>query len=235
MKHNSSLFFTEGIFDDKLTVEVSNIWSTAQAPQVAQDWLSSNPGFQWRGEWRKQGSQSLIDVYRTPPQIDFGHVSPDHKAMLAELAQILAQAKPDITSYLKQLPAVGSQEICKQVVDRLPVKMKKVQYLNQEDSFADQMKSLKTMNSLKHRREVMQRIVDIMARYLQYNRGYPVRPVDFDLISLSLRQALCCNPEETFEFVPKEKDEDIQEAELEGLDDFLLKDQDDDPSIIEQL
>ena len=32
VKHNSSLFFTEGIFDDKLTVEVANIWSAAQAP-----------------------------------------------------------------------------------------------------------------------------------------------------------------------------------------------------------
>ena len=126
-------------------------------------------------------------------------------------------------------------EVCRQAVERLPVKVKKVQYLNQEDSFADQMKSLRTMNSLKHRREVTQRLVDIMARYLQYNRGYPVRPIDFEILELSLRQALCCNPEEVFEFVPKEKDEEIQEAELEGLDDFLLRDQDEDPSLLEQL
>jgi len=35
VKHNSSQFFAEGIFDDKLTVEVASIWSGAQAPQAA--------------------------------------------------------------------------------------------------------------------------------------------------------------------------------------------------------
>ena len=31
-KHNSSFFFSEGIMDDKLTVEVGAIWSAAHAP-----------------------------------------------------------------------------------------------------------------------------------------------------------------------------------------------------------
>lgn len=129
VKHNSSLFFAEGLFDDKMTVEVPPIWSGAQAPQAAQDWLAKNPGFQWRGEWRKQGSQSFLEVYRAPPPVDFARISEDQRAMLAELSGYLAGAKADIQQYLRA-PAAAAGDVCKAVVDLLPVKMKKVQYLN---------------------------------------------------------------------------------------------------------
>jgi hypothetical protein len=46
---------------------------------------------------------------------------------------------------------------------------------------------------------------------------------------------LTFQPDDVYEFKEKVKDEEIKEAELEGLDDFLLQDQDEDPTLLDQL
>ncbi len=40
---------------------------------------------------------------------------------------------------------------------------------------------------------------------------------------------------ELYDFNPKDVDEEIKEAELEGLDDFLLMQQNEDPTLLDQL
>jgi hypothetical protein len=114
--------------------------------------------------------------------------------------------------------------VAKDVLDLLPIKISKVQNLNQEDSFADQMKSLNTMKSASHRRELRFRIIELFAKYLQRNRGGHLlnKKMNFNMVCLSLKQALVCNPDDVYEFSDREIDEEIKEAELEGLDDFLL-------------
>ena len=51
--------------EEKRTVEVGCIWNDDHAKQVAQDWLSKNPGYVWKGEYRTTvpGVMSVLDVY----------------------------------------------------------------------------------------------------------------------------------------------------------------------------
>jgi hypothetical protein len=54
--------------------------------------------------------------------------------------------------------------------------------------------------------------------------------LDFECVALSLKQSLCVNNDELYEFPDRDKIEEIKEAELEGLDDFLLQNQDNTPA-----
>lgn len=46
--------------------------------------------------------------------------------MLGQLAGILAQARPEIQGWLRQLPSLSPQEVCRQAIEKLPDRMKKV-------------------------------------------------------------------------------------------------------------
>lgn len=46
--------------------------------------------------------------------------------------------------------------------------------------------------------------------------------MDYDKLCLSMKQALACSADDMYEFAERDKNEEIKEAELEGLDDFLL-------------
>lgn len=78
------------------------------------------------------------------------------------------------------------------------------------------------MKSSLHKKQVQARIAEAFGRFVQYARGGdpPTLPLDFDGATLALKQALAFNPDEFFEF--QERSEEIKEAELERLDDFLL-------------
>ena len=81
------------------------------------------------------------------------------------------------------------------------------------------------------------RVVEQISKFLDRNRGlYQLRdmPINFDLIVKSVKQALVYTKGDEYELQDRDVHEHIKEAELQGLDDFLLdnQDQQDDPSLL---
>ena len=79
-----------------------------------------------------------------------------------------------------------------------------------------------------------------ISKFLDRNRGlYQLRdmPINFDLIVKSVKQALVYTKGDEYELQDRDVHEHIKEAELQGLDDFLLdnQDQQDDPSLLAEL
>lgn len=70
---------------------------------------------------------------------------------------------------------------------------------------------------------VRSKVIEDVARFLETNLNKG-SPLDFDTVSLSIKQALVAEPEDLYEFQEKDDHAEIKEAELEGLDDFLLQD-----------
>lgn len=59
--------------------------------------------------------------------------------------------------------------------------------------------------------------------------------VNYEMVRLSMKQALAFNPEDLYELQENDVHEEIKEAEMEGLDNFLLENQDEDPTLLDQL
>ncbi|TNV85673.1 hypothetical protein FGO68_gene10543 [Halteria grandinella] len=244
--HNNS-FLNDSMHQEEkaIVVQVDKILSQAHSTQVAGDWLKKNPGYKWKGVWRqdptRSGNVSLIEVYKVQV-VDLNSVSNEHRTMLDKLTMHLNASKEKIEIYLrgkKGLSPPPSIEVARDITQIIPVRIVKLTLLNQEDSFADQMKSLQTMKTQHHKKAMQNKIIELFGRFLEANRGGdpPTNVLDFDCVATSLKQALCSNPEDSYEFQELDKNEQIKEAELEGLDDFLLQnqDQDEDPSLLNQL
>lgn len=216
-----------------IVVQVEKIFSQAHSLQVAGDWLKKNPGHIWKGVWRPDSSRggevSLIEVYKTQI-VDLDAVSGEQRSMIEKLQAHLNGVKDKLEVYLrgkKGLTAPPSLEVARDVLQILPVRIVKLAMLNQEDSFADQMKSLQTQKTSQHKKAMQNKIIETFGRFLEGNRGGdpPTNVLDFECLCLSLKQALCCNPDDSYEFQEMDKNEQIKEQELEGLDDFLLQNQ----------
>lgn len=54
----------------------------------------------------------------------------------------------------------SSQDVINAIFDMLPVRIVKLHNFNEEDSFADQMKSLQSMKSLQFKNQMKSRLID---------------------------------------------------------------------------
>ena len=130
----------------------------------------------------------------------------------------------------------SSQDVINAIFDMLPVRIVKLHNFNEEDSFADQMKSLQSMKSLQFKNQMKSRLIDQISKFLDRARGlYQIKevPLTYEMLLLSIKQALVSQKEDDYELQDRDIHEHIKEAELEGLDDFLLQNQDqEDPSLL---
>lgn len=109
----------------------------------------------------------------------------------------------------------------------MPVRIIKLHNLNQDDSFADQMKSLQSMKSQQFKNAMKSKLIDQISKFFDRNRtsigASGVQPkLDFDIVLHSVKQALVFTKDDEYELQKRDENEDLQEAELVGLDDFLL-------------
>lgn len=85
------------------------------------------------------------------------------------------------------------------------------------------------------------KLIDQISKFLDINRtsiGFSgvQHSLDFDMVLKSVKQALVFTKEDEYELQKRDEHEDLQEAELVGLDDFLLMNQDEeDPTLLDQL
>ena len=99
--------------------------------------------------------------------VDFDSISDDHKSMIQRLELVFQDVRTQITEFLSRAATSPSPHIAEHIIDLLPVRIVKVQLLNQEDSFADQMKSLHTMKSMNRRKVMRARIIELLTRFLE--------------------------------------------------------------------
>ena len=230
--------------EEKQLVEVGLITSVDQAKELAGAWLAKNPGYEWRGQYRTTipGKMSVIEVQKIPI-VDMENLSQFQIALFTNLTKALTNVQDRIQLYLKNLPTNKQQSsaiVMNEIFDMLPVRIVKQHTFNEQDSFADQMKSLQSMKSMQFKNQMKSRVVEQISKFLDRNRGlYQLRdkPITFDLIVQSVKQALVYTKGDEYELQDRDVHEHIKEAELQGLDDFLLQNQDQigDPSLLAQL
>ena len=76
--------------------------------------------------------------------------------------------------------------------------------MNQDDSFANQMKNLHSMNSMHHRNKMKSLIIDRVTRQLDRNlKAGLTSGFDFDSMLLAVKQTLVMSKDDTYELQPR--------------------------------
>ena len=84
---------------------------------------------------------SVIEVYKVA-QIDSYNLTTSYANLLKNVETIMQKIKDKIDNAIHDSKNVSSADMVKEIIDILPVRIIKLHNLNEDDSFADQMKSL---------------------------------------------------------------------------------------------
>ena len=68
--------------------------------------------------------------------------------------------KDNIEKAIRNTQNSSSAELVKEIIDLMPVRIIKLHNLNQDDSFADQMKSLQSMKSQQFKNAMKSKLID---------------------------------------------------------------------------
>jgi len=72
----------------------------------------------------------------------------------------LHKIKDNIEKAIRNTQNSSSAELVKEIIDLMPVRIIKLHNLNQDDSFADQMKSLQSMKSQQFKNAMKSKLID---------------------------------------------------------------------------
>ena len=160
---------------------------------AADSWLKNHTDFEYTGVWRpaEGTSKATIEVRLVAP--DLSKVTEEQQVMLDHFTQLFD--KGVVAPWLNAHKDAPADDISLQVLELMKARILKVHLLNQDESFADQMKVINHMKS-QNMSHVKKRLAEQVSKMLL--RGQ--RPWTFEGVQLAVKQALVAQPDDLYEF-----------------------------------